>query len=73
MANERSKSSVLDEASDEVDHAILHFFFLLLLNLVCENLHSRSGQARYDLTNSKVTVIPESYRVCSSRLTDSAI
>ena len=43
MADEGLESAVLGEALHEPDHAVLHLIFVLLLDLVREDLHADSG------------------------------
>ena len=45
MAYEGLESTMLDEALHESDHTILHLVFVLLLDLVSEDLHADSCQA----------------------------
>ena len=45
MAYEGLESTVLDEALHESDHTVFHLIFVLLLDLVREDLHAGSGQA----------------------------
>ena len=68
MADEGLESAVLDEALHESDHAVLHLIFVLLLDLVREDLHADSGQARDDPADGKVAVVPEAETGASSAL-----
>ena len=68
MADEGLEGAVLDKALHESDHAVLHLIFVLLLDLVREDLHADSGQARDDPADGKVAVIPEAETGASSAL-----
>lgn len=50
---------MLNKATDEANHPILHFLFLLPLDVVGEDLYARLGQDRDDLADSEVIVVPK--------------
>ena len=45
VADERLERTVLNEALHESDHSVFHLIFVLLLNLVREDLHANPRQA----------------------------
>jgi len=50
---------MLNEATDEPNHPILHFLFLLPLDVVGEDLYARLGQDRDYLADNEVVVVPK--------------
>ena len=61
MADQWLESTMLNEATNKVSNTAFHLLFLFFLNLVGEYLHTNSSKAGYDLTDSKITVIPKRF------------
>jgi len=59
LFDRRLECSMLGEALNELNYSALHFFFVLLLTVVGEDLNSGLGQLGYNLTDSEVTVVPK--------------